>query len=104
MKDNSLVEDVEKLENLVKKGDFYKEKLARSTTLDDIKQIENECEALPFDLAHAFIEHKARINLGGAKKEIRTAESSLKEDQIDPTRKSNIIAIEKIITHDPNFK
>ncbi|CAG9321344.1 unnamed protein product [Blepharisma stoltei] len=112
MKDPSLADSIEKLEGLVAKGEIYKERLAACSSLEEIQEIEKEAESLPFDLAHSFIEHKTRINLGGGKKESKSSEtvpskhSAQTDDPVpynDPARMSQITAIEKTIIHDINY-
>ena len=110
MRDFNLTEELELLENLVRQGEKYKEKLTKCTSLEEIQQIEKECEALPFDLTHTLIEHKTRIRLQGAQPEppkpleeptIAVKPVELRQPpQGDSLRRSSISAIQKTITSD----
>ncbi|CAG9320061.1 unnamed protein product [Blepharisma stoltei] len=110
MKEPSLFADLDKLENLINKGEKFKERLSCCRTLEEIIEIENETEKLPFDLAHSIIEHKTRINLSGGGK-ADNAEGDLipskrpneEVQDIEFVRKNNVKEILQKIMSDINF-
>lgn len=104
MKDYSMQEDLDRLELYVKKGEELKQKLLECSSLEEIKSIENEAEQLPFDLSHAVIEHKTRISIGKAPKELVPVEVPTAGfiEGIE-NRYSSQKLIEAALTKDPYF-
>lgn len=112
MKEPVLLADLDRLESLINKGDKYKDRLANCKSIDQIEEIEQETEKLPFDLAHSIIEHKTRINLSSkmhvnlyADDEpiIAKKSSADAQNESEASRQGYVIAIEQKIIGDINY-